>query len=140
MYWPAHVPTLSLRDCCALDVGVSTGLRRCVTAATVVVGQQRSRYRSSTREAVLSRGMRVLRVEVDAVEQPVKLVDSELDHGLLTTGPSETIHLESFQSFILYRTSLPTALLRQNRETSPYRRRRLRKSANWSSTICRCSA
>jgi hypothetical protein len=41
--------------------------------------------------------MRTQCVEIDAVEQQVELVDRELDHGLLTARPGETIHLEPFQ-------------------------------------------
>ena len=40
--------------------------------------------------------MTAYRIDIDAVEQQVKLLGREFDHGLLTTGPNETVRLEAF--------------------------------------------
>lgn len=75
-----------------------TGLRRFVTADVTIVDRQHPRHRVSAREAVLSGRMATCRVDINAVEQQVKLLGREFDHGLLTTGPNEVAHFEPLMS------------------------------------------
>ncbi|WP_254223665.1 hypothetical protein [Burkholderia multivorans] len=70
------------------------GLRQFVNGAPAVVYVQRIRLAGVL---VMAHGMTAERVDVNAVEQPVKLLRCQFDHLLMPSRPHETVLLEPTQ-------------------------------------------